>query len=166
MALKKCKECGHRISKKSENCINCGNPNKNKISIWGTIKWLLALLTLVFVYQCTKGINQAQREINESNNKISEAINNIQLEYTWGTPATKLVMEASFTITNNNSFSVKDIEIKCTHYAKSGTRIDSNKHTIYQKFPPIASRSFANVNMGFIHSQANKSACVITNLAI
>jgi len=39
MALIKCKECGHQISKNAETCPNCGAKNKKKTSV---ITWICA----------------------------------------------------------------------------------------------------------------------------
>lgn len=43
-------------------------------------------------------------------------------------------MDVDFIITNNSDYDIKDIDIRCDHFAKSGTRIDSNKRTIYDIF--------------------------------
>ena len=75
-------------------------------------------------------------------------------------------MEANFTIHNKGKRDVKDIEITCTHFAKSGTRIDSNTRTIYEIIKANSKKSFNNFSMGFIHSQAHKSSCGITDLVV
>ena len=46
MALIKCKECGHEVSKRADKCPSCGAPIKKKTSI---LSWLL-LLFLIFVF--------------------------------------------------------------------------------------------------------------------
>lgn len=66
---------------------------------------------------------------------------------------------ASFTIENKNAFPVKDVEITCHHYANSGTEIDSNTRTVYEIVPAKGSKRINGFAMGFIHSQAAKSAC-------
>jgi hypothetical protein len=75
------------------------------------------------------------------------------------------VMEASFTIHNKGTQDLKDIEIECTHYAPSGTKIDSNTRTVYEIVKAGESRTFTKFNMGFIHDQANKSVAVIKSAA-
>ena len=75
-------------------------------------------------------------------------------------------MEADFTITNSSPYEIKDIEIKCIHYAKSGTRLDSNTRTIYDVIKAGETKKFQNLNMGFIHSQAESSAAVIQDFII
>jgi RNA polymerase subunit RPABC4/transcription elongation factor Spt4 len=47
MALTKCKECGHDVSKQAKTCPNCGAPMRKKRSI---VRWaLLLLLIVIFV---------------------------------------------------------------------------------------------------------------------
>ncbi|MCU4517791.1 zinc ribbon domain-containing protein [Acinetobacter radioresistens] len=57
MALIKCKECGHQISKNAETCPNCGAKNKKNVPTW------LAVLVLIVV-----GIAMIQC-INQNHNK-------------------------------------------------------------------------------------------------
>jgi len=88
------------------------------------------------------------------------------LKYDWKKGGFDTVMIADFTITNKNSFSIKDIGISCEHYAQSGTRIDSNQNTIYQTVGAGKTKKIKDFNMGFIHSQAASSSCKVTNLVI
>lgn len=75
-------------------------------------------------------------------------------------------MEADFTVKNDGDKDIKDLEIKCRHYAKSGTEIDSNTRTIYDVVKAHSVKKFKKVNMGFIHSQAAQSSCGITDLGV
>lgn len=75
-------------------------------------------------------------------------------------------MEATFIVENNNDFQIKDIEIECQHYAKSGTAIDNNKRTIFDVVPANSKKVFANFNMGFLHSQSVSTSCHITKIKI
>ena len=70
-------------------------------------------------------------------------------------------MEATFTISNSSDYDVKDIEIRCTHAAPSGTEIDRNTRTLYDIVQARSTRTFPKVNMGFIHSQASRSGCSV-----
>lgn len=60
----------------------------------------------------------------------------------------------------------KDVEIKCTHFAPSGTEIDSNTRTIYQVFEAHSTQEIRQMNMGLIHSQVGRSGCQIVNLTV
>jgi hypothetical protein len=77
-----------------------------------------------------------------------------------------LLMTADFTIKNDSSIDIRDITVTCTHYAKNGTKIDSNTRTIYDIIKAGKSKNFRKFIMGFIHSKANSSYCEITNLKI
>jgi hypothetical protein len=87
-------------------------------------------------------------------------------EWSWDTHGFGNVMMANFTFENRNAFSVKDIEVTCTHIANSGTKIDSNTRTIYEIIPGNGLRSVRDFNMGFVNSQAAKSRCEVTNLVV
>lgn len=74
------------------------------------------------------------------------------------------MMLADFVIHNNSEYTIKDIEIQCQHYAKSGTNIDSNTRTIFDIVKPHSKKGFPQFSMGFIHSQTASSSCKITDL--
>ncbi len=95
------------------------------------------------------------------------ALANVKLvRYSWYTDELVPIMKANFTIRNNNEVPVKDLEVTCWHSAASGTLIDHNTRTIYEVIGSHATRSFRDFNMGFIHSQAARSACSVTDLAL
>jgi hypothetical protein len=73
------------------------------------------------------------------------------------------VMEASFSITNQNRYPVKDLVVKCIHFAPSGSAIDSNTRTVYQRIPVGQTILVHELNMGFIHTQATRSYCSVTD---
>lgn len=91
-------------------------------------------------------------------------INALHFGYKWSTDG--VIMHATFTVDNPTTEAFKDIEIKCVHFAPSGTEIDSNTRTIYESFAPHRKKTIRNFNMGFINSQAQSSACKITDLVI
>jgi hypothetical protein len=68
-------------------------------------------------------------------------------------------MMATFVIKNTSPFDIKDITIHCTNAAPSGTVIGSIDHTIYDLVKANSTKTFREVNMGFIHSQASSSGC-------
>jgi hypothetical protein len=95
-----------------------------------------------------------------------EALSKVNLSFTWTKTGFDNVMEANFTVQNNSDYTVKDLEITCRHSASSGTVIDSNVRTIYQVVKPHSKKRFPQFNMGLIHSQAVRSGCAITDLAV
>ena len=74
-------------------------------------------------------------------------------------------MMASFTIHNGNDFPVKDIQIECPLSARSGTKIDSVKQTVYEIIPANSSKTFREVNMGFIRDQAKSATCEVVDVS-
>jgi hypothetical protein len=92
----------------------------------------------------------------------SDQISNIKiLKWSWKKGGFDNVMIGTFTLQNTNDFGVKDIVISCNHFAPSGTLIDSNTRTIYQAIKSKGSLIVKDFNMGFLHTQAAKSACSV-----
>jgi hypothetical protein len=96
----------------------------------------------------------------------STALPLIGLDYKWRKEGFDDVMEADFTVKNGSSYDIKDIEITCHHFGKSGTEIDSNTRTIFDVVKAHSTKKFLKFNMGLIHTQAARSSCAITNLGI
>lgn len=96
---------------------------------------------------------------------VEDALADVKLEYKWGKKHDTL-MVANFIVINNGYRDVKDIEIECVHSGPSGTRIDSNKRTIYELVPARSRKVFNGFDMGFIHSQAVSSLCTVVDLKI
>ena len=76
------------------------------------------------------------------------------------------IMLVNLTIENPTEYSVKDVSITCTHYAPSGTEIDSNSRTVYEVVPAKGRKAIREFNMGFIHSQASTTNCEIRDLEV
>lgn len=158
MALIKCKGCGKEISKKAKVCPECGEPAPKKTAL---VTWLvLIMFILIAVNYPDKPIaaEKSQKEIAKDLVKMDK--------YEWTTVGFNNVLEANFIVKNDSEFVIKDIEITCTHYAKSGTKIDSNKRTIYDTVNAKSSKAFDKFNMGFIRNQVEKSGCRITDFKI
>ncbi|MBR0994162.1 hypothetical protein JQ580_25910 [Bradyrhizobium japonicum] len=80
---------------------------------------------------------------------------------TWEKDGFGTVMKASFVIRNNSTVDVKDIVVTCKHSSNSGTNIDSNTRTVYEKVPHNSYQAVIGFNMGFIHSAVSRSACSV-----
>lgn len=154
-----CKGCNKIFSKSLSKCPDCGKRRK-KLNV---IHWI----GICFVGFVLIG---AMKSPSEKNNK-SEPIKNVRLEdnmrlqYAWTKEGFGSVMEADFVISNNNDVDIKDVKIQCDHFAKSGTKIDSNSRTIYEVVKQKSKRVYPGFNMGFIHSQAVKSSCFIIKVS-
>lgn len=88
----------------------------------------------------------------------------VRLDFKWHKDGFGNIMIANFTLKNPTDYRFKDVEIKCTHSAPSGTVIDSNSRTVYETVEPHSTKVIKEMNMGFINSQASKSGCVIADL--
>jgi hypothetical protein len=86
--------------------------------------------------------------------------------WSWSKDDLGMTMTASFVIENTSASNIKDIEITCHHFAPSGTEIDSNTRTIYEIIPAGHRLTVNNFNMGFIHSQAQRSEATITDYTV
>ncbi|HEX6716802.1 MAG TPA: hypothetical protein VF088_06805 [Pyrinomonadaceae bacterium] len=95
-----------------------------------------------------------------------EILSSVKLDVKWRKGGFGSVMEADFTINNPTQYRFKDFEITCTHYAKSGTQIDSNTRTIYEVVEARSKKLIKDFNMGFIHSQAASTACEMTDVTV
>jgi hypothetical protein len=70
-------------------------------------------------------------------------------------------MEANFTITSALPFAVKEVEVVCTHFARSGIEVASARRTIPTTLPARGRIEVRAFDMGLIHAQATGSGCRI-----
>jgi hypothetical protein len=95
------------------------------------------------------------------------AIHDLELtDLRWKKGGFDNVMLATFSFHNKNQFDVKDISVICEHSSPSGTKIDSNRRTIYEIIKANGKKTFREFNMGWIHSQATRSSCWVDDLVI
>lgn len=164
--LKECKGCGKEISKNAKVCPHCGEPAPKKTSL---LTWLVLILFIVGIFNLGNNTSTSSRSSSTPASKtpkqLAKGLVSIE-KFSWMKQGFGNVMEASFTVKNDSKYTIKDIEIECNHYSKSGTRIDSNTRTIYDVVKPNSTKNFRNFNMGFIHDQANTSRCGIIDFSI
>ena len=172
MAIKKCKECGKDVGASAKVCPHCGKKYPSG-GLTMPAKIFLAIVLLVILGKFlgtpenSQKLNTASSSPPRSTETSKEkAMRAIKLDFKWSKSGFDNVMMADFTIINPSDYTIKDIEITCTHYAKSGTKIDSNTRTIYDVVPAKGKKIFKDFNMGFIHSQAQSSACECTDLIV
>jgi RNA polymerase subunit RPABC4/transcription elongation factor Spt4 len=163
--LVKCKGCGEEISKNAKACPKCGEPAPAKTST-ATWLFLIILVLFMFVVPNIKDNSTSVTHPNSSSPK-EKVLKLVFLEnFTPKKSGFGNIMESDFKIVNKSQYSIKDIQITCEHYAKSGTKIDSNERIIYEIIKAGKTKNIKNFNMGFIHTQAAKTGCVITNFEI
>lgn len=108
--------------------------------------------------------NSAEGNSPAYNNPKDVLLRDVKLDFRWHKGGFGSVMLADFTVKNPTQYSFKDFEVKCTHTGPSGTVIDSNTRTIYEIVRAGSTKHINEQDMGFIHSQATKSYCEITDL--
>jgi hypothetical protein len=181
MATVKCTDCGNEVSTKAEKCPHCGRPRKKK-SILGRL--LLVLFGLIVLGYFLPGDEKKTTTKQPASPVVAPApkptpstppapqpsrkeaaLKAVKLDFKLRKSEVS-VIEADFTILNQSEHVIKDVKITCTHYAKSGTRVDSNTRVIYEVFPPRKSKTIKDFNMGFIHTQASKSSCEVVDLEL
>lgn len=169
--LTECKDCGQAVSRNAEKCPNCGAPMKSGVSVWSAIKGIFFVVVVLpilgFVGYCsylggtvTQQISETSREAEAEKQSLLDGVKLVKFEWS----AENSIMHANFTIKNAGKQPVKDFKIECDHAGKSGTKIDSNTRTIYETLKPGESRTWTRFNMGFIHSQAERSGCAIVDV--
>lgn len=165
MALRPCKECKQQISTDAKVCPHCGK----RVGTSTASGCLLAILGLFILGSVSSALLHKTENGASGTTTVdpkSKALSNVKLDFKWNKEGFGSVMEANFTVKNDSDYDVKDLEIKCRHFANSGTEIDSNTRTIYEVVKAHSTRKFNKFNMGFIHSQAASSSCGIHDLSL
>lgn len=153
-----CSSCKAMVHADAQRCSACGVPRRHRhLGRWiGGVLLGLVVLSLLQSALTVPNTPAAPSEVSEL----------VTLDYEWRTTAGGAIMEADFVVDNRAGHPVKDVRIECTHYSPSGTRIDSNSETLYEVFPAHGKVSKRRVNMGFIHSQADRTQCVIAKYSL
>lgn len=126
-------------------------------------KWLFLIFAILVLAALTQTQNLSTNTPSESSAKTAPLVLP-KLDFQWNKAGFDNVMMGDFTIHNTNRFDVKDIEITCQHFGKSGTQIDRNRKTIYEVAKAKSKKVVTGFNMGFIHSQAASTSCAVTNV--
>lgn len=170
-----CRSCRAPISKKALSCPQCGAVAKKKTSI---VTWIVAVIAGLWLVGFIANVSNESGSGSPSAtgtspppasrlSPLEQAKASTKLDsFKWKKVGGGSLMQGDFTISNSGVVAVKDIEIVCTHFGPSGTKIDSNKRTIFEIVEAGKTRTFKNFDMGFIHSQAASTGCVINNLGI
>ena len=71
---------------------------------------------------------------------------------------------AAFSLKNDNPASVKDVEIECGFFGKSGTQISTASTTIYDVILPKTTKTFPELSLGFVGQQAVSASCLVAGV--
>jgi hypothetical protein len=191
----RCKGCNNVISDKATKCPECGvyipeRPRGRKLVYWilGILVGLPVLGAILpearepasapapavttgkkAAASAVPAVSKTPKADPPAPKRLStdEVLAQIRLSnLTWKKDGFDTVMLVSFTVQNPADVAVKDLELTCTHSANSGTTIDKNTKVIYEKLGPKSKRSFTDFNMGFIHPQATRTSCQVTQLTL
>ncbi|WP_261521711.1 hypothetical protein [Burkholderia multivorans] len=116
--------------------------------------------------QAGQGVSSQSTSADTSLNPTEEAIKNTDFSFKWTEGGFGSIMMLDMTIKNNSKFRIKDLVVSCESKANSGTVIDHNKRTVYEAIEPGEQKFVKRFNMGFINSQASKTACGIDDLTV
>jgi hypothetical protein len=168
MALRPCKECNQQISSHAKVCPHCGKKVGMGTGSGCLIVILVVIVLVVLFFAIPFASHHSQNGVVSSPtvDPKSMALSQVSLDFKWRKEAFDNVMETDFTVKNGSNYNIKDFEITCRHYAKSGTEIDHNTRTVYDIVKAHSTKKFMKFNMGFIHSQAAQSSCAVTDLNI
>lgn len=172
VALRACKECKAEISSSATTCPHCGKKQAGNF-LGGCLVIVLVIFGFSVIGRMVSTSSPGQKISSTSSaaptsspvDPREDALANVKLDYKWSKDEVDIMM-ASFVVKNESKYDIKDFEITCQHFAESGTNIDSNTRTIYDVVKAHSTRKFPNFNMGFIHSQAVRSGCKITDLKV
>jgi hypothetical protein len=74
-------------------------------------------------------------------------------------------MQANFTLASALPFAVKQVEVVCTHFARSGVEVASARRTIETVLPAHGRLEVRDFDMGTIHAQASSSGCRVVSVS-
>lgn len=161
MKMINCANCDQEMSQKAPMCPKCGHPNKKAKHLSGKTVFLTFLLAAGTIWWLAYG-DYTDSVTPGGTNPGQAALSGLKLkELSWTKGGFDSTMMLSVIVQNNGKSDVKDIVIECRHSSPSGTKIDSNKKTIYEVFPAGEDKKIDDFNMGFIHEQATTTNCSI-----
>jgi hypothetical protein len=167
MALVNCKECGNEVSKTAKTCPKCGAAVAQSYGCGTLILVVFVVMILASLFSSPSGTptsSSSGPSPSEVKNLVMAKMDLKKLH--WNKGGFDNVMILNTTLVNGSDHDVKDVEITCDHFSNSGTKIDSNKRTIYEIVKAGKSRRVNDFNMGIIHSQAASTNCSVTDLVV
>lgn len=84
--------------------------------------------------------------------------------FTWSKAVPAIAIQADLTIESALPFALKEIEVACAQFARSGVVIDSRRRTITEVVPAHGRLQVDALDIGPIHPEAGSSGCRIVNV--
>jgi hypothetical protein len=163
-----CKKCKKSTKNSSFTCQHCG---AIRVRL-KPLHWVgIILAVLIFIGQLSSTDKPKPINLLPTTNVARiptkmEMFDKIQLDFSWEKGGFGSIMMANFTIKNTSQLNIKDVSIKCDHYSKSKTKIDSNTRDVFEIFEANSERYFSDFNMGLMHSQVSSSSCYIKDFKL
>jgi len=179
-----CLACGAGISRDATSCPHCGDPlqilaqrkndeDKEKKKLSPMFTWsVIGVMLFVFVpLMATKEENKHKNQpiVRVPEEAPPPVVRNDEVvlgntTYKVGGFGSNLILHTE--VINKSDKNLKDIEIRCVVYGKSGTVIDGKTSIVYDAFYAKETKSITDVNMGFVNSQLASVGCQVTDFKI
>lgn len=168
MALTPCKECGNEVSTQAETCPKCGaKVASSSAGFGGLIISVIVVAYLFYTFSNHTGSSPAMSNVSSIPDIKQQIKGQVTFDkWDWYTTASGSIMMLNATLANHSNQDIKDVEITCNNFSNSGTKIDSNTRTVYEIVKAGKSKRIHEFNMGFIHSQAAKTDCSVSDLVV
>ncbi len=128
--MKRCK-CGNECADNAKSCPRCGYRFTSSFAKLVIVVVLICVVYFLFKHVSTS-LESATGSSPSTEGRKEIVLRDVKLDYRWYKSGFGSVMVADLTVTNPTAIRFKDFEVTCTHFAPSGTKIDSNTRTVYQ----------------------------------
>ncbi|MAM89528.1 MAG: hypothetical protein CME36_19695 [unclassified Hahellaceae] len=74
--------------------------------------------------------------------------------------------EVDFAFSNNSDFTIDEIEVRCTHFAKNGTKLESRTGTVSVGVDAMDVTIMLRFDMGIMPLHTDKTNCIVSDLKL
>jgi hypothetical protein len=114
---------------------------------------------------CAAANKAVYSDIDARHEAILHGAKLISFSWTKGGFETVMILKTVI-IKNSSKYDLKDFKLSCTLRGNSGTILGEKSVTIYDIVQHSASRTFKEVNMGFVGPQVSRAGCVLESWSI
>jgi hypothetical protein len=84
--------------------------------------------------------------------------------FVWSKAVPEDFMQANLTIKSALPFALKQVEVACAQFARTGVEVESSRRTIAELVPAHGSLQVAALNLGPVNPDAGSSGCWIVSV--
>lgn len=161
--MTKCKECGSDVSSKAAACPKCGAKPKKTSLLTKIVVGMLVVMALISISNDKQLTHPPAAQEPIAPRELT-GVSDLSLDFEFAKSGFGVVAVINGTIQNSGPTNVKDIQIECQGYASSGTKLDTNKRTLYEAVASGKTLKFKDFSVGFVSSQVKSMNCSITGL--